>query len=112
MQDVIADNNAEALAAAAEDLHAYQDRFEVMICDVSSYAQICRLRNRAFERFSCVDCLTNNAGAAVTRALPWDDLDGWKKQLDINLWGIVHGCHAFVPALIAQERAATSINTH
>jgi NAD(P)-dependent dehydrogenase (short-subunit alcohol dehydrogenase family) len=111
MQVVIADNNAEALAAAAEDLHAYQDRFEVMICDVSSYAQVCRLRNLAFERFSCVDCLMNNAGAAVTRALPWDDLDGWKKQLDINLWGIVHGCHAFVPALIAQERAATIINT-
>jgi NADP-dependent 3-hydroxy acid dehydrogenase YdfG len=44
MQVVIADNNAEALAAAAEDLHAYQDRLEVMTCDVSNYAQVCHLR--------------------------------------------------------------------
>ena len=58
------------------------------------------VRDQVLARFGRVDCLMNNAGAMVTRGLPWEDLEGWKAQVDINLWGIIHGCHAFLPGMI------------
>ena len=53
----------------------------------------------------------NNAGAMVTRGLPWEDLEGWKAQVDINLWGIINGCHAFLPGMVEQDTPSTVINT-
>ena len=111
MQVVIADNNEDALGTTAHELSEHHHRLETITCDVRSYEDVCRLREFALERFSNVDCLMNNAGASVTRGLPWEDLEGWKKQQDINLWGIVHGCHAFVPGMLAKGQAATIINT-
>ena len=69
------------------------------------------LRDEALATFGRVDCLMNNAGAVGTRAVPWDDLDGWRSQLDINLWGIIHGCQAFVPGMIEARQPAAVINT-
>ena len=111
MQVVIADNNEDALAATAHELSKHHQRLETITCDVRSFEDVCRLREFALERFSNVDCLMNNAGAPVTRGLPWENLEGWKKQPDINLWGIVHECHAFVPGMLARGQAATIINT-
>ena len=69
------------------------------------------VRDQVLARFGRVDCLMNNAGAMVTRGLPWEDLDGWKAQVDINLWGIIHGCHAFLPGMVEQDTPSAVINT-
>ena len=69
------------------------------------------VRDQVLARFGRVDCLMNNAGAMVIRGLPWVDLEGWKAQVDINLWGIIHGCHAFLPGMIEQDTPSAVINT-
>ena len=75
------------LKAAAVDA----SKLMVVTCDVSDYAAMTDVRDQVLARFGRVDCLMNNAGAMVTRGLPWEDLEGWKAQVDINLWGIIHG---------------------
>ena len=81
----------------------------VVTCDVSDYAAMTDVRDQVLARFGRVDCLMNNAGAMVTRGLPWEDLEGWKAQVDINLWGIIHGCHAFCLAWSSKTRQAPSL---
>ena len=93
MQVVIADNNEGALATKAHALIEHHHRLGTIACDVRGYEDVCHLREFALDRFSKVERLMNNARASVTRGLPQRDLEGWKKQQDINLWGIAYWCH-------------------
>ena len=113
MNVLIADQDADALAQAMTSLEAIQSSSTVlsMQCDVSVYANVQSLFDEAKQYLGAVHCLMNNAGASVTRAQPWADLEGWKKQLDINLWGIIHGCHAFLPAMIEANEPSIVVNT-
>ena len=46
------------------------------------------------------DLVVNNAGiGAGGRVVGEVSLDEWHRTLDINLWGVIHGCHVFVPAM-------------
>ena len=79
--------------------------------DVSRAEDLARLRDRVSERFGAVSVLMNNAGVGNNPGLPWENGDAWRALLDVNLWGIVHGVQAFVPAMIAAEKPALVINT-
>lgn len=107
MNVVIADINQDKLIDAAEQLPGVK----TFVCDVSSSENVNALADFALKELGNIHCLMNNAGAAVTRAKPWEDLSGWKKQLDINLWGIIHGCQAFMPAMLESGQSARVINT-
>jgi len=59
----------------------------------------------AAEVHSCVpalDVLVNNAGVALQGGLLDTTLDDWSWVLSINLGGVIHGCHFFVPAMVAR----------
>jgi NAD(P)-dependent dehydrogenase (short-subunit alcohol dehydrogenase family) len=110
MNVMIADLDEQALQAARASL-ASPHRLHTLACDVSDYAEVERLRDRAEEAFGTVHCLMNNAGASLRAGEPWENLAEWKKQLDINLWGIIHGCQAFIPGMLASAAAGVVINT-
>ncbi len=102
----IADIDADKLQAAAAELG------EVLSIptDVSDRADVERLRDAAYERFGRVDVLMNNAGVAV-RSSSWGEYDAWRSIIDTNLWGVINGVHAFVPAMVAQATPGLVINT-
>ncbi len=111
MQVLIADRDESALATAAESLAEYGDSLVTQSCDVSDVNQLEQLREQALNQFGRIDCVMNNAGASVTRASPWEDLEGWKQQLEVNLWGIIQGCHVFIPTLLESDSPVAVINT-
>ena len=110
MNVAIADNNRKAVDAALSTLAA-GERLLGEVCDVSDFEQVCKFKDAVYAKYDAVHCLMNNAGAALGRPEPWDGLETWKQQLDINLWGIVHGCQAFVPAMREASIPAAIINT-
>jgi len=111
MRVCIADLNEAALDAATQQLEAPATHLLTVACDVGDHAQVIALRDEVLETFGRVDLLMNNAGAGLTRAVPWDDVEGWKRQLDVNLWGVVHGCQAFIPLMLEANQPAAVINT-
>jgi len=111
MNVLIADVDQSALAVAEQSLQPGDGELLTRHCDVTQFDHVAALYDSASEAFGSIQCLMNNAGAGVTRAVPWEDLDGWKQQLDVNLWGIVHGCHAFLPSMLASEEPVALINT-
>ena len=39
------------------------------------------------------------------------DLATWREILDVNLWGVVHGLHSFLPLLLANDEGGHVVNT-
>lgn len=75
-------------------------------CDVSSEDEVRTLAVTAEDWFGhAPDLVINNAGiGAGGRTVGDTSLDDWQRTLGVNLWGVIHGCHVFVPALRAAGR--------
>ena len=58
-----------------------------------------------------MDVLCNNAGV-FAGGLIWErPASDFEWTLGVNLWGILHGIHAFVPRMIASQRNGHVVNT-
>ena len=51
--------------------------------------------------FGRLDIVVNSAGVNEAGGIQSLDLDGWRKVIDINLWGTIYTCKAAVPHLKA-----------
>jgi NAD(P)-dependent dehydrogenase (short-subunit alcohol dehydrogenase family) len=69
------------------------------------------LAESVYERHDRIDVLMNNAGVGHSALLHETPLRDWKWVLDTNLWGVIHGLHAFVPRMIDQGGEAHIVNT-
>ena len=111
MNVMIADISEDAMQAALASLPDDGGELAGALCDVSDFEQVEKLKETAYSTFGEIHCVMNNAGAALGRSAPWEDLATWKKQIDTNLWGIIYGCHAFIPAMLASGVTGAVINT-
>ncbi|WGX96429.1 SDR family oxidoreductase [Nocardioides sp. L-11A] len=75
-------------------------------CDVAEIAQVQRLHDTALDWLGRAPRLVvNNAGiGAGGRTVGDAPLADWQRTLGVNLWGVIHGCHVFVPTLRAAGR--------
>jgi NAD(P)-dependent dehydrogenase (short-subunit alcohol dehydrogenase family) len=112
---VLADLGGEALERAAKevgDAHAKgQEAVRAVPCDVSRLDDLERLRDAAAEAFGAVAVLMNNAGIGRNAGKPWEDPEGWKRLLEVNFWGVVHGVQAFLPSMLAERTPGLVVNT-
>ena len=58
-----------------------------------------------------VDLLFNNAGIGHAGSVVDTTLEDWRALVDVNLMGVVHGLHAFLPRLVEQRPPAHVVNT-
>ena len=78
--------------------------------DVSRPDEVERLQRTVAERFGPVSVLMNNAGIEAGGKF-FSPLDLWRRIVDVNFWGAVHGIQAFVPAMMASGEPGLVINT-
>jgi NAD(P)-dependent dehydrogenase (short-subunit alcohol dehydrogenase family) len=57
-----------------------------------------------------VDLLVNNAGVGLAAGLLESELTDWDWIVGINLMGVVHGCHFFVPKMVERGRGGHVVN--
>ncbi|RWP11789.1 SDR family NAD(P)-dependent oxidoreductase [Mesorhizobium sp.] len=100
------DDASRAVSAIAGD-----DAVLAVAADVSKADEVHRLAERAFGAFGGVSLLMNNAGIGDNPGKPWENGDAWKRLLDINFWGIVHGVEAFAPRMLASASPGLIVNT-
>jgi NAD(P)-dependent dehydrogenase (short-subunit alcohol dehydrogenase family) len=53
----------------------------------------------------------NNAGVAAAGGIDNISLDNWRWVIDVNLMGVLHGIHAFVPHIRAHGEGGHIVNT-
>ena len=92
LDEARAKETAELLAKRGTEAHA-------MRVDVSDPEAVRAMAARAEELWGGADVLVNNAGIAVVGEFAQIPLEKWKLQIDINLNGVIYGCHHFVPLL-------------
>lgn len=111
MKLVLADIQADALAATASELQARGVELVAERVDVSQAEDVERLARRTKEAFGKVHLLFNNAGVAAG-GLVWEHSPrDWEWVLGVNLWGVIHGVRCFVPMMLEQGDECHVVNT-
>src|SRR6185437_8230689 len=49
-----------------------------------------------------VDLVVNNAGVSSAGSVGELPVEDWRWTLEVDLFGVIHGCHTFVPVMKAQ----------
>lgn len=85
---------------AAESAQAYGGL--ALPLDVTSESSFAGFLDKVVAEFGRVDGLVNNAGIMVIGRHLDVPIEHQLKQLDINLTGVINGCHTAAPLMIAQ----------
>ena len=106
MHVVIADVENAALEQTAAELGVVGVQ-----TDVADAASVQALADQVCDRFGTVHVLCNNAGVGGGGQIADLTLADWKWVLDVNLWGVIHGIHSFLPRLLANPDGGHVVNT-
>jgi NAD(P)-dependent dehydrogenase (short-subunit alcohol dehydrogenase family) len=78
--------------------------------DVSSAEAMAKLAQHVHARVPALDVLVNNAGVGVAGSFVGTQLSLWHWAWSINVMGVVHGCHFFLPRMIERARGGHVVN--
>lgn len=67
--------------------------------DVSDEAAVAAFAAAVQQAFGAPHVVVNNAGVGYLGLFLKSDLAHWKRVLDVNVMGVVHGCRYFLPAM-------------
>ncbi|MEU6258679.1 SDR family oxidoreductase [Streptomyces sp. NPDC047043] len=109
---VAVDRDAEAAARTAELsrlLGAPEAWAET--ADVSDEQAMEKLADKVATEYGVVDVLVNNAGIGLSGSFFDTSPEDWKKVLDVNLWGVIHGCRLFGKQMAERGQGGHIVNT-
>ncbi|MFJ9415020.1 SDR family oxidoreductase [Streptomyces sp. NPDC101227] len=79
--------------------------------DVSDEAAMEKLADKVDAEYGTVDVLVNNAGIGLSGSFLDTTTEDWKKVLDVNLWGVIHGCRIFGKRMADRGQGGHIVNT-
>ncbi|MEU9499145.1 SDR family oxidoreductase [Streptomyces sp. NPDC048196] len=81
------------------------------VVDVADEAAMEKLADKIDAEYGPVDVLVNNAGIGLSGSFLQTTTDDWKKVLDVNLWGVIHGCRIFGKRMADRGQGGHIVNT-
>ena len=106
----LVDVNEEGALETKRMLRGKGLKISTHIVDVSNEKAMKALAAEVVKTQGKVNLLFNNAGITYAKSFEGHSLADWKKIIGINLWGVIYGCHYFLPYLREQEGEAHIIN--
>lgn len=79
--------------------------------DVSDEQAMEKLAAKVAAEYGTVDVLVNNAGIGFSGPFLDTTSEDWKQVLDVNLWGVIHGCRLFGRQMAARGQGGHIVNT-
>ncbi|MFG2476421.1 SDR family oxidoreductase [Streptomyces fagopyri] len=109
---VAVDRDAEGAARTAEmsRLIGSPDAWAETV-DVSDEQAMEKLAEKVAGEYGVVDVLVNNAGIGLSGSFFDTTPEDWKKVLDANLWGVIHGCRLFGKQMTERGQGGHIVNT-
>ncbi|MFJ8147473.1 SDR family oxidoreductase [Streptomyces sp. NPDC096048] len=109
---VAVDRDAEAAARTAELSRLIGARAAwAETVDVSDEQAMEKLAEKVAAEYGVVDILVNNAGIGMSGSFFDTTPEDWKKVLDVNLWGVIHGCRLFGRHMAERGQGGHIVNT-
>jgi NAD(P)-dependent dehydrogenase (short-subunit alcohol dehydrogenase family) len=93
---VVCDVNPDKLGETARSLGSALLLSEPV--DVSNETAMRAFSDKVHAAIPAIDVLVNNAGVALAGGID-TSLEDWRWVMGVNLWGVIHGCHFFVPPM-------------
>jgi NADP-dependent 3-hydroxy acid dehydrogenase YdfG len=100
----LADIDEEMLSQSRDEIVAQLDsgsevKLTLHRLDVANQAQVEDFAKDVVAQHGKVNLVINNAGVALGAAVDRAEYDDMHWLMNINFWGVVHGCKAFLPFL-------------
>ncbi|MGW0508875.1 SDR family oxidoreductase [Streptomyces olivaceoviridis] len=108
---IAVDRDAEAAARTAElsRLAGAPDAWAEP-ADVSDEQAMEKLAEKVHDEHGVLDVLVNNAGIGLSGSFFATTTDDWRKVLDVNLWGVIHGCRLFGARMAERDQGGHIVN--
>ena len=107
---VICDVQERALSSTAEQVRALGRNVLADVVDVADAARMGAFAEAVHARTEAIDVLVNNAGVGLGGGFLDTTLEDWDWILGINVRGVIHGCHFFLPRMVARGRGGHVVN--
>ena len=65
---------------------------------------------KVHEAVPSVDVVVNSAGVYLVGGLLDLSIEDWQWALSVNLWGVIHACHCFVPPMAKRRAGGHVVN--
>ncbi len=79
--------------------------------DVADEQAMEKLAAKVAAEYGVVDVLVNNAGIGLAGPFMDTSAEDWRKVLDVNLWGVIHGCRIFGRQMAERGQGGHIVNT-
>lgn len=96
----ICDRDEEGLSETTRRLEEMGRQVIAQRVDVSNREEMRSFAKAVHNRVPALNLLVNNAGVGLGASFRDTSLEDWDWIVGINLMGVVHGCHFFVPAMV------------
>jgi NAD(P)-dependent dehydrogenase (short-subunit alcohol dehydrogenase family) len=106
-----ADIDAQSAEATAGEIRSRGGTATAHALDVADANAVEVMAAEVFAADGRVDVLHNNAGIAHSGPVEETPLEDWRRIVEINLMGVIHGVHAFVPRMLRQGGESQIVNT-
>lgn len=107
---VAADLSTAALQPVAEEISALGAECMPYPVDVADEAAMREFAAAVKAQRGAPHVLINNAGIGYLGLFLQSDLQHWRRILDVNVMGVVHGCYFFLPMMIEATGPRNVIN--
>ncbi|WP_336116374.1 SDR family oxidoreductase [Streptomyces sp. PTD9-10] len=78
--------------------------------DVSDEQAMEKLAEKVHREYGVLDVLVNNAGIGLSGSFFTTTTEDWRKVLDVNLWGVIHGCRLFGARMAERRQGGHIVN--
>lgn len=106
----ICDVNEKGLGETAELAQALGSKVLAQRVDVADREQMRAFADAVHAQVPAVDILMNNAGVGLGAGFLDTTLEDWDWIVGINLFGVIYGCHFFVPEMVKRGRGGHVVN--
>ncbi len=106
----ICDVNEASLAATEAEARKLGVSVVARRVDVANADEMQAFAGAVHAEVEAVDVLMNNAGVGLGGGVLETSLEDWHWIVGINLFGVVHGIHHFVPAMVRRGRGGHVVN--
>src|SRR2546423_14331232 len=112
MSVALADVEEAPLRQVESDVAAAGSEALAVVADVASRSAVLDFAAAVRDRLGPPHVLCNNAGVSGGGGPIWKTTENdWSWVLGVNLMGVVHGCQAFLPDMLAAGHDGHVVNT-
>lgn len=107
---VLTDVDEAAVIRTAEQARRHGASAQAIACDVADASAMAGLAKQVAAEHGAPDIVVNNAGIGMAGPFSKTTLADWERVIDVNLWGVIHGCRLFAEQMIARGEGGHIVN--